>query len=206
MPASYFGVGTHTVAFRVIDTDSNTVQATATFEVVAHQAPTVTITQPANNTQWIFRTLLNFSADVVNNDPVCPTNYTWIWRENNVQVWQTIQSFSNDNLSIGNHTITAYAVDDFNMTGSDQILIEIIEMPNALPNVTITSPINNATFINECQSIFFNATANDTDGTIDSYSWIWGSTVISSTSSFTLPASYFAISSSLTKVSIVPSS
>ncbi len=187
----YFGEGNHSITFRVTDTDGNINETTVSFEVVRHQAPTVTIGQPANGTQWNVGTLLNFSATAVNNDAVCPTNYTWIWEDNFNQIWNQSRSFSTSNLSIGNHTITAYAIDAYNRSGSDQIQIEILEIPNDLPVAQIISPNNNDSFINECQDIFFNASAYDPDGNVTEYQWVWNSNVIGSSSNFTMPASYF---------------
>ena len=190
-PASYFGVGNHTITFTVIDTDGNVNTSTATFEVIGHQAPTITITQPLNDSNWNLGDLINFVANAVNNDAVCPTNFTWIWRDNSVPIWTTSSSFSTSNLSAGNHTITAYAVDNYNQSGADQIVIHVNEIPNILPVVTIDSPAMGDTFIDSCQFVTFSATASDADGNITRYQWIWNSNIINDSASFTLPASYF---------------
>lgn len=191
LPASYFGAGNHSVTFRVVDIDGNENSSTILFTVVAHQNPTVAITLPANGSVFNVSTLVNFSATANNNDPVCPTNYSWVWEDNFNQIWNQSESFSSNNLTIGNHTITVYAYDDFSAVDSDQIEIQIVEIPNILPTVQITSPANGSDFINECESIFFNSTAADADGTITRYEWVWGSNTINESASFTLPASYF---------------
>ena len=193
-PASYFGVGNHTVYFRVIDTDGNQNLTSITFEVIGHLAPSVAITQPENDSTWNLGTLLNFSATATAND-ICPTNFTWIWSDSYDSVINatisTSQSFSTSNLNPGNHTITAYAVDYYNSSAYDQIVIHIVEIPNLPPTVQITSPNNGDVFIRDCQTITFSAAADDPDGNITSYQWVWNSNIINNSASFTLPASYF---------------
>ncbi len=190
VPASQFGIGNHTVLFRVVDTNGHQNLTSVSFEVAGHTAPTVAITMPANNSAWNLGTLLNFSAAATPTD-ICPTNFSWIWRDNGVAIWNTSSSFSSDNLTAGNHTITAYITDDYAAPAFDEIVIHILTIPNILPTVQITSPVNGSVYINPCQSITFTSNANDTDGNVTEYQWIWNSNIINDSANFTLPASYF---------------
>ena len=67
------------------------------------------------------------------------------------------------NLSNGQHAITATVADSKNSTASDSVSISIVEpQQNSMPEVTINSPSNGASYV-ESQQIVFTGSASDAE-------------------------------------------
>jgi hypothetical protein len=161
--ANYLAVtGSHTIT--AVATDNNTNTATSSAVIItaaANQAPNVTVASPASalvNQVVTFTATANdvdgtvasvtFSVDGVAIGTVTNSPYTFTW---------TAAPF-------GNHVVRASATDNLGLAGlSAPVNINVV--PNILPSVSISAPLNNSSVIAP-QVVTITATATDADGTI----------------------------------------
>lgn len=161
--ANYLAVsGTHTLTALATDNNTNTATSSAIIiTAAANQAPNVTVSSPASalvNDVVTFTATANdvdgtvasvtFSVDGVAIGTVTNSPYTYTW---------TAGPF-------GNHVVRASATDNLGLAGlSSPVNINVV--PNILPSVSISAPLNNASVIAP-QVVTISATATDADGTI----------------------------------------
>lgn len=160
--ASYVSTnGTHTITAIVTDNTGATSTSNAVIITAAsNQAPTITVSSPANAVTGNLVTFtatandvdgtvasVTFSVDnvTIGTDATSPFTYTWT----------AIQ---------GVHSVKASATDNLGAIGLS-VPVNINVVNNALPSVVINSPANNASIIAP-QVVTITATATDADGTI----------------------------------------
>ncbi|HSF14760.1 MAG TPA: Ig-like domain-containing protein, partial [Vicinamibacteria bacterium] len=157
--------GTHTITASVSDSQGASGEDTIT--VTVNALPTVSITLPLNGSTFNEGVSIEFSgtaADAEDGDLTASLNWT---SDIDGVIGSGGGSFSTT-LSAGTHTITASVTDSQGAMGEDSITVTV----NALPTVSITSPLNGSTF-DENVSIDFTGTAGDAeDGDLTaSLSW-----------------------------------
>jgi regulation of enolase protein 1 (concanavalin A-like superfamily) len=143
-----------------------------------NQAPTVSLTSPANGTTFIAPATITVSASasdadgtigkvdffagttLIGSDTTSPYSINW------------------NNVAAGSYSITAVATDNGGAaTTSAARTITVNGPPNQAPSAALTAPANGATFIAPA-SITVSATASDTDGTIAKVDFFAGTTLI----------------------------
>lgn len=138
----------------------------ALLAVRPNDSPTVSITLPADNATLSYgpTSLTATASDPESDDP----------ESGRVEWYSDVDGFlcsvdgfyyanvlgCGGNLNIGQHTITALAIDAHGATAQDEITVTVINHP---PTVDITAPSDNSTFYNH-QSITMSAYAFDQDG------------------------------------------
>ena len=165
--------GTYSITAKATD-NSNAVGTSGTITVKSNALPSVSITNPTNNSVFTAPASIQIDASasdsdgtiskvefyqgstLLNTDTVAPFSYTWT------------------NVAAGSYSLTAKAYDNDNaVTTSSAIAV----ISNAPPTVSITSPVNNAIFTPPA-TITINATASDADGTISAVEFYQGATLI----------------------------
>ncbi|MCP3961439.1 MAG: DNRLRE domain-containing protein [bacterium] len=133
-----------------------------------NQAPSVTISAPADGSNFSEGTSISFSGSATDPEDGSLTA-SLSWSSNLDGAIGTGGSFSAV-LSVGVHTVTASVTDSGGLGGSDQISVTV--NPNTAPSVTISAPADGSTF-DEGTSISFSGSATDAeDGSLTaSLSW-----------------------------------
>ncbi len=205
--ASDFGAGDHTGSVVVSDNLGGTASISLDFTVQEHTNPTCMITGPVNNPDpaavysFLFGEMLNFSSTASATDS-CQPSFHYMWRDNDEPIVNDQQNFSRDNLTLGRHNMTLYVTDGHGGECYDTMNINITQDLES-PTANITSPAEGSSFVSECERIFFNVTAEDTDGIINSIFWYWGSSQISTSQSFFMNASDFDMGDNTVSVDVV---
>ncbi len=165
--------GTYSLTAKATD-NHNAVTTSSAITVISNALPTVSITNPANNTVFTAPATIMIDANandsdgtiskveffqgttLLNTDTTAPFSFTWT------------------NVPAGTYSLTAKATDNRNaVTTSSAIAV----ISNALPTVSITSPANNAVF-NAPANITIDAGASDSDGTISKVEFFQGTTLL----------------------------
>ena len=154
-------------------TDSAGDEAIASITVtISNSPPTVIITSPADNSTSAYGSIFAFLANATDSEDSVLTGQSVIWESDRDGFLGFGTSFTNDDLSIGSHTITVTATDSVGATDTDQITVTI---QNDAPKVLITSPANNSE-IGEGQIVAFLANATDPeDNVLTGQSVVWQS-------------------------------
>ncbi len=164
-------VGTYVITAKATDNlGATTVSAARTLRVNANLAPTVTLSSPANGASFIAGVPVVISATAT--DPDGAISKVDFFRDNPTYGNSLIGSDSTSPysitvpLSLGDNALTAVATDNKGAT-TTSAPIAITVIPNQLPSVTLTSPVNGQAFpALTPPDIALAATANDADGTI----------------------------------------
>jgi GH35 family endo-1,4-beta-xylanase/archaellum component FlaG (FlaF/FlaG flagellin family) len=175
--------GTYTITAKATDNSGAVTTSTAITVVVnapVNIAPTVSITSPANNATFTSPASITINANAADADGTV----------SNVQFFNGTTLLGSDasspysfvwtNVAAGTYTITAKATDNSGaITTSTAITVVVNGPANIPPAVSITSPLNNASFTSPA-SVTINATASDADGTVSSVQFFNGSTLLGS--------------------------
>jgi hypothetical protein len=161
-----------------IRNNNNIVSKNVTVAIPPNALPVVSITSPANNSTlaispsimlqatandsdgYIVKVEFYQGSTLLGTDQEGPYGYEWT------------------TAAMGTYTLTAKAYDNNNaVTTSAPVAITINEDGNAAPVVNITSPVTGTT-VKVPATITINATASDSDGTIDSVEFYQGTTLL----------------------------
>lgn len=144
---------------------------------IGNQPPTVSITAPANNTGYPAPAsiIINASAadadgtvskvdfyngtTLLGTDNTFPYSYTWV------------------SVAAGSYSLTAKATDNASAVTTSSVVNVTVTSGNQFPTVSITAPVNNATFTAPA-SITITATAADADGTVSKVDFYNGTTLL----------------------------
>jgi surface protein len=175
---SDFSVGTHNITLTVTDDDGATstddvivtVNAAANVIPVANAGADQTVTQGSTVT-------LDGNASSDSDGSIV----SYSWAEGST-VLSTNSSFSKSDFSVGTHTITLTVTDDDGATSTDDVIVTV----NAAANVIPVANAGTDQTVTQGSTVTLDGSASsDSDGSIVSYQWMEGSTLLSNNASFT---------------------
>ncbi|WP_340679058.1 Ig-like domain-containing protein [Paraglaciecola sp.] len=143
--------------------------------------PTVTITSPTNNQEFLAGETVSIAATAADSDSAIE----------NLQFYIDELKIGEDNSSpysinwtavTGNHTITVLATDDTGLTNDQTITIKVIG-DNIPPSVTITSPASDEK-IKVGDTVELKASATDSDGSINDVSFYLDDALVATDTTF----------------------
>ncbi|GHN02625.1 hypothetical protein WSM22_41140 [Cytophagales bacterium WSM2-2] len=135
-------------------------------------APTVSITNPANNGSFATGSTITINATAADSDGTISKVEFFQGSTKLGEDLTSAYSFAWTSVSAGNYSLTVKATDNLGaVTTSTPVAIKV----DNLPVVSLTSPVNNANFATG-STITITATATDTDGTISKVEFFQGTT------------------------------
>ena len=148
---------------------SSAISKNVTVSLAANQAPSVSITNPANNSSVTVGQQLALTATASDSDgSITSVQFRVNGVNHGVALTNSPYITSFTPSSAGTYTITAIATDNFGLTAtSNAVSITAETSANQAPTVNITSPANNAVLTTD-EAVTITATATDPDGTISS--------------------------------------
>jgi xyloglucan-specific exo-beta-1,4-glucanase len=180
---SSVATGTYSLTAKATDNaGAITTSAAVSISVTAasNQAPTVSITSPANNTSFTAPASITINANAADADGTVSKvdfyNGTTLLGSDATSPY----SFAWSSVAAGTYSLTAKATDNAGaITTSAAVSISVTAASNQAPTVSITSPANNASFTAPA-SITINANAADADGTVSKVEFYNGTTLLGS--------------------------
>ncbi len=168
-------VGAHAVTAKATDNSNNVTTSTqVNITVNGNVVPTVSITSPSNNAQFITGTPITITAAAADaNGTVTKVEFF----NGTTKLGEDLTapySFAWNNAPAGTHVLTAKATDNGNNIATSAA-VTIVVSANAVPTVSITSPANNAQFTAGAP-ITINATASDPNGAVTKVEFFSGAT------------------------------
>ncbi len=149
------------------------------FSGTSNAYPSVSITSPTNNTNYIAPASITINATATDADGTIAKvdfyNGTTLLKS----VTAAPYTYSWTGVAIGTYSITAKATDNLNAVTTSTAVTVIVKATNTPPSVSITSPTNNASFAASA-TITLNATAADADGTVSKVDFYNGTTLLKS--------------------------
>jgi subtilisin family serine protease len=141
-------------------------------------APTVSISGPADNSQFTSGSSITFTG-TASDTPDGNLTGSLSWSSNRDGTIGSGGSFPTSSLSVGTHTITASVTDAGGLSGSASITVTINSAPpppppNTAPVVSISSPANNSSFAKNTAISFSGSASDAEDGSITS-NLVWTS-------------------------------
>lgn len=157
------GLGLGTYTFTAVATDDlGATTTSAPIHVVVEAAPTVALTAPANGAVFNTGSDITLIASANDTDGTVAKvefyNGTTKLGEATTAPYQFVWTA----VSSGAYTLTAVATDNLGVSTTSAPIAVAVDVP---PTVSLTAPVNNATF-GAGAPIAFSATAADSDGTI----------------------------------------
>jgi len=148
-------------------------------QMLALMEPYVSITSPVNNTTFNAPASISITATVKNPNPNGTITKVDFYNGTTKIGTSTTSpySFSWTNVAKGTYYITAVATNSNGKVGTSINDTLIVNGTNVSPTVSITSPVNNATFTAPA-SVMINASATDADGTISKVEFYNGTTLL----------------------------
>ena len=166
---SILSIGTHTINFSVQDDDgawSETDLATVTINEKPNVAPIASIDSITPNPAVEGKTV-TFNGSGTDSDGTI-TGYNWTSSLDG-QLSSSV-NFSTSGLSIGTNSINFSVQDDDGAwSDADSAIVTINEIPNVAPIASIDSITPNPAV--EGETVTFNGSGTDSDGTITGYNW-----------------------------------
>lgn len=146
------------------------------------EAPTVSISSPADNATFLVGQSIQVSAIATDSDGTVSlvklfNGGTLVGTETQAPYEYTI-----NNAEAGTYTLTAVATDNNGLESTSSpisVIVEAAETTNEPPSVAITSPSNNTAFT-EGESVTLQVDTGDTDGQVVSVTYYQGTEVIAS--------------------------
>ena len=163
-------VGTHTISYSAQDDDlawSDPATQTLTVTAVPNQPPTSTIVS-ISPSPAIEGETVSFDGTASDTDGSIIAH---LWVSDIAGEIGTSEDFSTSSLTVGTHTIS-YSVqdDDLDWSTADVTQVQINEPPNQPPTAAIVSISPSPAVAG--QSVSFDGTASDTDGSIIAHLWV----------------------------------
>jgi GH18 family chitinase/chitodextrinase len=215
--------GSYTLTAKATDnlglsTSSASRTVTVTTSAPVNQAPTVSLTSPANGTSAVAPASFNLTATAADADgSVVKVEFyngsTLLFTDNTAPF-----SYKWSGIAAGSYTVTAKATDNSGASATSAASIVSVTTPssgNQAPTVKITAPVNNGTY-NSPAAVTIMVDATDADGSITKVDFYNGAALIGTDNSYpyyivwsnvgggTYPVTAVAIDNSgLTKISAV---
>ena len=170
--------GSYSLTAKATD-NLNGVTTSTAIAVISNALPTVSLTNPANNS--VFTAPASFSMDASAADSDGSIIKIEFFQGTTLLSTDTSAPFSFNWTSVpaGTYFLTAKATDNRNAMTTSNVVTVIV---NTAPTVSITSPANN-TVSNAPASFTINATASDSDGTISKVEFFQGTTLLNTDTS-----------------------
>lgn len=159
---SSLSLGDHTVTLEV--TDNENAVNSSSISIYINNPPTVVIDSPVDGNVTVWNDDTTFNCTALDTDGTI-ASYEWVSDINGTI--GTLNTFTTSSLMPGIHNIVLTVTDNKGTSVTDSISINV----NIPPVVSINSP-NQSSIFDYGESITFNGTATDDDGTIAAYSWI----------------------------------
>jgi len=173
--------GTYTLTAKATDNSGGTTTSSAITVVVTPAAninPTVSITAPANNANYTAPATVAITATASDADGTVSKVDFYNGATLLGTATASPYTFNWTNVAAGTYTLTAKATDNAGgTTTSSAITIVVKATANINPTVSITAPVNNATYTAPA-TVTITATASDADGTISKVDFYNGSTLL----------------------------
>jgi hypothetical protein len=128
-------------------------------------SPACSITSPSNGSQYRVDTSITFEGTCTDTDG---TIASYAWSSSIDGTLSSASSFATSNLTVETHVVTLTGTDNEGGTGNASVTV--IVTVNDPPTATITSPADGTEY-RPGDSITFEGTGTDTDGTITAYEW-----------------------------------
>ncbi|MES2321014.1 MAG: Ig-like domain-containing protein [Pseudomonadota bacterium] len=180
---SNVAVGTYNVTAKAYDNKGGiTTSAPVTVVVNANVPPTAVLTGPADNATFVAPGTITLSASAADSDG---TVTKVVFYRGGTTTLGTVTTapynFSWSNVAAGTYTITAKSTDDKGaVTTSAPITVTVV--PNVVPTVSVTAPVNNATYYAPA-TVTLTASAADSDGTVSKVDFYRATTLIGTATS-----------------------
>ena len=167
--------GTHTLTLTVTDNDGATANDTMNITVTA--IPNIA---PTANAGLDKSTQVNTAVSITGNGSDSDgTIAAYQWKEG-ATVLANTASFSYTPSTVGTHTLTLTVTDNNGATANDTMIVTATEALNQAP--TANAGADKTVEVTKAVSIVGNGT--DSDGTISTYQWKEGATVLANVASF----------------------
>ncbi|MCR6643025.1 MAG: Ig-like domain-containing protein [Sporocytophaga sp.] len=150
-------------------------------------APTVSITSPLNNTTFTAPASVTINANASDSDGSISKVEFY---QGNTKLGEDLTSpysYTWTSVAAGTYTLKAIAYDNATASTTSSLINITVTSGNVAPTVSITSPLNNATFTAPA-SVTINANASDSDGSISKVEFYQGTTKLGE--DLTSPYSY----------------
>ena len=167
-------LGSHSFTARATD-DLGAVTTSSAINVVVNAAPTVAITSPTSGASFIAPVNITLTATAADSDGTVQ-KVDFFQGGTNLIATATSAPYTVNWSSVapGSYSVTAVATDNRNAT-TTSAPVSVTVVANALPTVSITSPVSGANFTAPA-NIAISATALDSDGTIQKVEFFYGGT------------------------------
>jgi len=172
--------GTYKIVANAKDNNGGVGTDTVTVTVVPalNQRPVVKITSPANNAVFTAPANISVTATAADADGTI-SEVSFVGVGSAVSDVTSPYGASWTNVAAGTYKIVANAKDNNGGIGTDTVTVTVVPAVNQNPVVSITSPLNNASF-NAPANITITANASDADGTISGVAFYNGSLLLGS--------------------------
>ena len=161
---SNVAAGTYSLTAKAYDNaGAATVSAPVSVQVKANVAPTVSLTSPPNNSNFVAPATITLSASASDSDGTI-TKVDFLRGGSTLigSVTAAPYTLTWSNVVAGTYSLTARATDDKGATTTSTAVTAKVNNP---PSVSITAPASNASFVAPV-TVTINASASDTDGTV----------------------------------------
>ncbi len=135
-------VGVHTITAAVTDSGGRTASAARSITIVENEAPTVSITTPADGSFFFETAPISFAATATDPEDGDLTEQL-VWTSDLDGEIGTGASFSRNDLSVGTHVITAFVTDSLGLPDSHVLMLTVAT--NVPASIDITSPLDGST-------------------------------------------------------------
>jgi chitinase len=171
--------GTYSLTAKAYDNLGAVTTSTAVTIVVTapNVAPSVSLTSPTANASFATPASVTINATATDADGTISKvefyNGTTLLNTDNAAPYSFIWA----NMAAGTYSLTAKAYDNSGAITTSAAVSIVVKAANVAPSVSITSPINNASFAAPA-SVTINATATDADGTISKVEFYRGTVLL----------------------------
>ena len=181
LPTVYIGLA--------VTSHNTSVAATALFDNVvvrtpgANQAPTVSLTAPANNASFTAPASVTISATAADTDGTVAKVDFYNGTTRLGSATTSPYAYTWSGVPVGTYTLRAVATDNGGATTTSAArTITVRTTTNQPPSVALTAPADGATYTAPA-TITMTATASDADGTVAGVDFFYGTTLVSTDSS-----------------------
>ena len=155
---------------------SSTTSSIVSVVVASNPAPTVSLTSPANNSNFVTPATISLAATA--SDPGGSVAKVDFYQGATLLFSDVSAPYAYDwtNVVAGSYSITAIATDNLGASATS-IVSSVVVSNNIPPTVSLTAPSNNATYFSPA-TISLSATSSDIDGSVAKVDFYQGATLL----------------------------